>query len=92
MQLFKDEIQRVGDAAGLEGEFLVHYGTDNIIEAINGNRLDIDRAIEMLNIAAEYIRTHWPDGTVFYDETDCDGYCVADDCKTAAESLITHHP
>lgn len=41
----------------------------------------------MLGVAAEYILKHWPEGMVFYDEADCDGYCVAEDCKTAAEML-----
>ncbi len=45
------------------------------------------RAIEMLRIAAEVIREHAPDVTRFYDEAECDGYCIADDCESAAEEL-----
>lgn len=45
------------------------------------------RACEMLKVAAEYIRDTWPDGIAHYDGTDCDGYCVADDCESAAEIL-----
>jgi len=41
------------------------------------------RANEMLGIAAKYIRQHWADGLIEYDETECDGYCVADDCESA---------
>ncbi len=41
----------------------------------------------MLKIAAEYIRNNWPEAMVFYDEAECDGYCVADDCETAAEMI-----
>lgn len=48
---------------------------------------DKDRAIEMLRVAARYIREHYAEGTVFYDGTDCDGYCVADDCENAADCL-----
>jgi hypothetical protein len=48
---------------------------------------DIKRAQEMLRIAAQYIRSHAPCHLVFYDNADCDGYCVADDCETAADSL-----
>lgn len=81
--IFKDEIQRVGDAAGLKGEFLVDYGTDHIIGVLNGR----GRAAEMLKIAAEYIKEHCPDMTVEYDETICDGYCVADDCLDAADGI-----
>ena len=46
-----------------------------------------ERAIEMLNIAADYIRANCPEGTIEYDKTTCDGYCVADDCETAASEL-----
>ena len=48
---------------------------------------ELARAIEMLNIAAAYIREHAPDCVSFYDGTDCDGYCIADDCESAAESI-----
>jgi len=48
---------------------------------------DITKAKEMLQIAADYIRKFSPDGMVHYDEADCDGYCVADDCEIAAASL-----
>lgn len=48
----------------------------------------IMRAKEMLGVAAEYIETHWPEGTVEYDETTCDGYCVVDDCRNAAGELV----
>ena len=47
------------------------------------------RAIELLNVAAKYIETHWTDGIVHYDEADCDGYCVAEDCRLAAEQLAS---
>lgn len=48
------------------------------------------RAEEMLQIAANYIREHCPDGTIHYDETECDGYCVADDCETVDEEIKEH--
>ena len=41
----------------------------------------------MLRIAAEVIREHASEATHFYDEADCDGYCIADDCESAAEEL-----
>lgn len=44
------------------------------------------RAIEMLRIAADYAEKQ-PDETIHYDEADCDGYCVAEDCRIAAEEL-----
>lgn len=53
------------------------------------NTADLERAIEMLNIAAAYIREHAPDYVSFYDGTDCDGYCIADDCEIAANDLGT---
>lgn len=46
-----------------------------------------ERAIEMLNVAANYIEMHHPGSTIRYDEADCDGYCVANDCRIAAEQL-----
>lgn len=47
-----------------------------------------DRAVEMLRIAARYIRETYPDGhTVHYDGADCDGFCIADDCESAAEDV-----
>lgn len=47
------------------------------------------RAVEMLIVAARYIRelcgaVH---ETIRYDDADCDGECVADDCVVAAEML-----
>lgn len=47
-----------------------------------------ERAIEMLRIAADYIELNYPEGVVEYDEASCDGYCVAEDCRIAAEGLI----
>lgn len=86
--MFNEEIQKVGDAIGLKGKFLVDWGFDHIATAFTQRNFDIERAVEMLNIAAKYIREQYPDGTVFYDDTDCDGYCVADDCEIAATALI----
>ena len=51
-------------------------------------RKEISRAREMLKVAAKYIRDYYPDGTIHYDENDCDGYCVADDCESAADGLV----
>lgn len=45
------------------------------------------RAIEMLEVAAKYIDEHCPYDFIFYDDTDCDGYCVAEDCRIAAAEL-----
>jgi len=45
------------------------------------------RARVMLKVAAQYISETWPEGTIFYDDAECDGYCVADDCKQAQEEL-----
>ena len=47
----------------------------------------LKRATEMLQVAAKYIRQHCDDGLIFYDETECDGACVADDCENAAADL-----
>lgn len=48
---------------------------------------DLLRATEMLLVAAKYIREHCPDQLIHYDDVDCDGFCVADDCESAAAAL-----
>ena len=48
---------------------------------------DENRKDYMLMVAAEYIREHCPEGMIFYDDADCDGYCVADDCEAIATDL-----
>ena len=46
------------------------------------------RAVLMMRIASELIRDGLAvDQTVFYDDAECDGYCVADDLDFAAEAL-----
>lgn len=51
------------------------------------NKCRVARAQEMLQIAADYIREYYPDAIVFYDDADCDGYCIANDCEIAAKEL-----
>lgn len=48
----------------------------------------LSRAAEMLHIASTMILAHCPEETYFYDGTDCDGICIADDCLSARESLL----
>ncbi len=55
--------------------------------AIELSAIDVNRAAEMLEIAAEYIDEYWPEGTAEYDGTTCDGGCIAEDCRLAAEAL-----
>jgi hypothetical protein len=52
----------------------------------------VERAIEMLRIAATVIREHAYSTEAEYDGTTCDGYCIADDCGSAAEDLDTPAP
>jgi len=47
----------------------------------------LERAIEMLNVASEYI-DNYPGFIVHYDGADCDGYCVMDDCLGAYQDLV----
>ena len=49
----------------------------------------IKRAQEMLRVASTYIDLHCPGETIEYDETTCDGLCVAEDCGIAADMLAT---
>ena len=46
------------------------------------------RAAEMLRIAAKVLRSS-SDGELkhFYDEAECDGWCIADDCEAAADDI-----
>lgn len=47
----------------------------------------LDRAVQMLCIAAEFIDEHATEATIQYDGTICDGSCVASDCESAAAEL-----
>jgi hypothetical protein len=49
---------------------------------------DEDRKDYMLLVAAEYIRENCPDGMIFYDDAECDGGCVSDDCYVASDSYL----
>lgn len=44
---------------------------------------DLDRANAMLTLAAKVLRERAPAITVHYDEADCDGLCLAEDCELA---------
>lgn len=46
------------------------------------------RAKMLMLLAAEYIRKHAPDGTVHYDEADCDGSCLAEDLEIEANCNV----
>lgn len=50
------------------------------------------RAQEMLRLAANLIASSCPDATVFYDEAECDGACIAEDCRAAADDLAEAQP
>lgn len=48
----------------------------------------IERAIKMLGIAADYLDENCDTSeTVEYDNAECDGSCVADDCNIARDQL-----
>jgi hypothetical protein len=49
--------------------------------------LGVERAAQMLKIAACIIREHCPEATYGYDGVRCDGICIADDCEASAETL-----
>ena len=47
-----------------------------------------ERAIMLLNIAAKYLRENeYVDALTVYDDTECDGLCLADDLEQAAIEL-----
>lgn len=47
----------------------------------------VKRAIEILKVASDFIRENASSAIVHYDDADCDGYCLADDCMSAVEGL-----
>lgn len=44
---------------------------------------DETRLEYMLRVAAAFIRKNCPDGRIVFDDAQCDGACVADDCDYA---------
>jgi hypothetical protein len=48
------------------------------------------RAVYLMRIAASVIQHNAPEATAYYDEAECDGLCLADDLKIAADDL--EHP
>ena len=50
-------------------------------------RRAVDRAVQMLNIAGTHSQEHGGSEIRFYDDTDCDGECIAVDCDVAGEDL-----
>jgi hypothetical protein len=46
-----------------------------------------NRAIEMLKIAGPLVGEHAAYEVVHYDGADCDGTCIQEDCRDAAECL-----
>jgi hypothetical protein len=47
----------------------------------------LDRASQILTLAAQYIRENCDDAIIHYDSVDCDGTCLADDCESMAADL-----
>jgi hypothetical protein len=52
--IYSEEMQRIGDAIGLQGKFLVNWGTQNIIDAFNEQKSLIAKAQEILKLYYEY--------------------------------------
>jgi hypothetical protein len=47
----------------------------------------VKRAVEMLHVAAYHCEQYAPENESFYDNAECDGSCIADDCRAAATEL-----
>jgi hypothetical protein len=47
------------------------------------------RAAYLLRVVAKFIEENplAPEMTVYYDEAECDGYCLKEDCLSAVEAL-----
>lgn len=49
---------------------------------------DLARTVELLRLAARYIREGDDyERTIEYDNADCDGICLADDCDSQADTI-----
>ena len=44
------------------------------------------RLIYLVKIAIDYIRKYGDDQIIYYDEAECDGYCLSDDLENELES------
>ena len=73
-----------GDASG---GYAAYTRTDLSEAAIAAAKAEGPRAVEMLRIAASFLRDVEPKGTAFYDGADCDYFCIADDCEAAADDM-----
>jgi len=51
------------------------------------NNKKLERAILMLEVATKYIKENCSDAIIHYDEADCDGGCIAEDCKNCIDDL-----
>ena len=47
---------------------------------------DESRLLYLLRVAVAYIEAH-PEETIDYDDTTCDGYCLAEELKIEIEEL-----
>lgn len=54
---------------------------------LNNKNEKLERAILMLEVAAKYIKENCSDVIIHYDEADCDGGCIAEDCKNCIDDL-----
>lgn len=45
----------------------------------NWNRIKETRAEYLMRVASKYIVTYCPDEVVFYDDAECDGFCLAEE-------------
>lgn len=52
----------------------------------------LDRAIVMLSVAGNHCEEYAMSAVSHYDDADCDGICINDDCKTVIEMLQASPP
>lgn len=63
-------------------------GSGKVEQSSDRERVERLRAVELLRHAAAYIRASSDhDRLIHYDDADCDGLCLADDCDATAEAL-----
>ena len=71
-EFFRDEIQRIGDAATLEGKFMVDWGINNIVAMLEEGKHDREllKSVRILlkEIGEEYLNQSMLDLSYYADD------------------------
>lgn len=83
LTVIEDACVALAAAGDAKGSIALHRVREPLRKLIAA----IPRALEMLRVAGEHSAKYGADETTIYDEADCDGTCVKDDCEFAADDL-----